>query len=194
MKLNKLMILKVMFVLSISLGACQAEDKTPQIEVKLSQMKSISELAVLDVYYHNVAKYKEEDASGFWFWKKDKNIWVEYSGIVKIGIDASKLQLEVKDNVVTISLPQAEILSTVVDEESLTKDSFIIDSDSAKITAADVTKAVGDAQDKMRKVAESDSLLIDNANQRVKKLLSDYVANIGALTQVEYEIVWNEVD
>jgi len=40
-------------------------------------MKTIANLAVMDVYYHNVAKFKEEDVKGVLLWKKDKHFWVE---------------------------------------------------------------------------------------------------------------------
>jgi hypothetical protein len=193
MKMKKILISFVTLIIVLTLSSCQTVEE-PTIELKVTQMKSISELAVLDVYYHNVAKYIEEDASGFWFWKKDKNIWVEYSGIVKIGIDASLLELSVEGDTVTITLPDAQILDTKVDEDSLTADSFIIAVDSAKVTAADVTKAIGDAQAKMRGVAEQNTTLIDNANQRVKKLLSDYVDNIGQITGIDYKIVWQEIE
>ena len=46
---------------SCSIGRKNPDDMKPQI----SQMKSICELAEMDCYYHNVAKYEEEDASGF---------------------------------------------------------------------------------------------------------------------------------
>ena len=45
------------------------------VEPKASQMKSICELATMECYYHNVAKYKEENAEGVLWWKKDKVFW-----------------------------------------------------------------------------------------------------------------------
>lgn len=35
-----------------------------EVVPQVSQMKSICELATIDRYYHNVAKYSEDDATG----------------------------------------------------------------------------------------------------------------------------------
>ena len=43
-------------------AACAKQSKS--IEPKAAQMRSICELATMECYYHNVAKYKEENASG----------------------------------------------------------------------------------------------------------------------------------
>lgn len=101
-----------------------------------SQMKSICELATMDCYYHNVAKYNEEDASGIWLWKKDRKFWIEYAGVVTVGIDASLVNMEVKDDTITITLPPAKILGCKVDESTLTEDSFYCGYDSAKVEAS----------------------------------------------------------
>lgn len=65
--------------------------KTPDMEPEVSRMKAICELAVMDCYYHNVAKFKEEDAEGFLFWQKDKQFWIEYSGVVTLGWTCPRL-------------------------------------------------------------------------------------------------------
>lgn len=65
----------------------------------MTEMRAICELSTMDCYYHNVAKYFEKDAQrGFWgIGKKDKHFWVEYSGVVRMGIDASLVNIEVED-------------------------------------------------------------------------------------------------
>ena len=57
----------------------------------------------MQCYYHNVAKYKEENASGFWLWAKDKHFWIEYSGVVTLGIDTSQVYMEIDGDTVTIT-------------------------------------------------------------------------------------------
>ena len=110
-------------VLSLTLASCgMGTSKVPNMEPEVSQMKAICELAVMDCYYHNVAKFKEEDAEGFLFWQKDKQFWIEYSGVVTLGVDVSQVTMEVEDTQVTITLPAAKVLSCKVDSSSLTKD------------------------------------------------------------------------
>lgn len=115
------------------------------MEPKISQMKAICELAVMECYYHNVSKFKEEDAEGILWWKKDKHFWIEYSGIIKLGIDISMVNIEITDTQITIIFPEAKVLECKVDSASLTKESFIVDKNLAKIDAADKVKSFTEA-------------------------------------------------
>jgi len=150
-------------------------------------------LATMECYYHNVAKYSEEDAAGILFWKKDKHFWIEYSGVVKIGIDVSLVTVEVDEDSVTISIPDAKVLGEKVDEASLTKDSYIVDGKSADIDAEDQTKAFGFAQENMVKAASGDRALLASAQQRAQILLEEYVTNIGNAAGKEYSIEWKYI-
>lgn len=153
-------------------------------------MRAIAELAVMECYYNNVAKYKKEDVSGFLFWKKDKHFWIEYNGVVNLGIDASRLKLEVEDTVVIIYLPDAKVLSYKVDQNSLTEDAFIVEDGSAKVTAQDEKTAFAEAQKNMLDTAIQDTSLINSARDRVKMLLEGYVMNLGKHLNIEYKIEW----
>ena len=191
MKIKRLNLIIFTVVVIAFLTSCQTSEESVQVaNPEISQMKSISELAVMECYYHNVAKYKEEDAQGILLWKKDKHFWIEYSGIVKIGIDSSKLKIEVIENSVTISLPEAKVLDKKVDNLSLTKDSFIVDEDSADISGEDEIKAFSEAQDKMVEAASNDKVLLASAQLRVQKLLEKYINNIGDELGVVYSIDW----
>ena len=45
-------------------------------------------MVTLETYYHNVAEVEKEAGSGITHWfEKDRKLWIEYTGIVKIGID-----------------------------------------------------------------------------------------------------------
>ena len=172
--------------------ACGKEDAP--IQPQETQVRAICELATLECYYHNVAKYKEEDAEGFWLWKKDKHFWMEYSGIVKLGIEAALVTIEVKDDVVSITIPPAKVMKCTVDEESLDASSIIVANKSADVKAEDLTEAFADAQAKMELTAMNDTVLLAQAQQRAQKLLEDYVSNIGKVTDTQYTIQWIYVD
>lgn len=178
-------------MLILSCTACQKKEQLPKVEPQISQMRSICELAVMECYYHNVAKYQEEDAAGFLLWKKDKHFWIEYSGVVELGIDASRLSMEVSGDEVTITIPAAKVLSCTVDSTSLTADSFIVDKRSANIDAEDEQAAFAEAQHNMEMSAASNRVLLGNAQQRVQVLLQSYVENIGQAIGKEYTIRWN---
>lgn len=189
-KIVSIVLAAVMCMTCISCG--QKEQKTVE-EPKVSQVKAICELAVMDCYYHNVAKYFEEDASGIWLWKKDKKFWIEYSGVVRIGIDASQVQMEVKDKQVEITMPKARVMNCTVDAATLNTDSFIVASDSAKVEAEDQTKAFEEAQKNMEMEAAGDAALLANAQQRAQNLLEEYVKNVGSVTGTEYTITWKYI-
>ena len=163
-------------------------------------MRAICELAVMNCYYHNVAKFHQEDATnGFLgIGKKDKEFWIEYDGTVTIGIDASLVTVEVNDTQVTVTLPEAKVLGCktnigMIDgEESNVR--YIKAKNSANITDDDEKSALSDAKAKMIASASADRALLSNAQQQAKTLLSQYITNLGSAFGKQYTIKWVYVD
>lgn len=193
--MKKLMCILISAVLTLSLAACSDTEPAPvDMEPKTSQMKAICELAVMDCYYHNVAKYELKDAEGFLWWTKDKNFWIEYSGVVTLGVDVSRVTVEVDGTKVTISIPAAEVLRYTVDSNSLTEDSYIVAKDSAAIEAEDEIAAFSVAQADLEATASQDTALLASAQQQAQQLLEDYITNIGKATGKSYSIEWIYLD
>ena len=183
--MKKIVGLMLSLALAFLCTSCSApdEEKPLNMEPQATQMKAICELAVMDCYYHNVAKFTEEDAQGILLWKKDKRFWIEYSGVVKLGIDVSLVNVEIKDTQVTITLPEAKVLGCKVDSTSLTEDSFIVDQNSGDIGAADEVKAFKAAQSKLEEMAASDKALLASAQQRAQDLLTGYMPTSEPLSE-----------
>lgn len=178
-------------LLTVCCSACGTQPQpAPQMEPQTTQMQAICELATMDCYYHNVAKYYEEDAENFLWMSRDKKFWIEYSGVVRLGVDVSQVSFSIEGTDVTITMPSAEVQSTRVDSSSLNEDSFIVDKDSADVTAADQTAAFAQAQEQLEADARNDTALLAEATQRAKSLLTDYINNIGDEMGVEYTIHW----
>lgn len=194
--MKKVIILFLTVCMLVMAAGCEKQppEEPVNIEPKLSQMKYICELSVMDCYYHNVAKYQEEDAAGMLWWTKDKKFWIEYSGVVRLGINASLVNMEVNGTQVTITIPKAKVLGCKVDSASLTKDSYIVDKDSADISAEDEIAAFNDAQNQLEENASNNQTLLAEAQQRAKSLLEDYVTNIGTVMGREYTIQWVYLD
>ena len=195
--MKRIIAILLMIASLLALCACGAASVPPATEEpQITQMRTICELATMDCYYHNVAKYYEKDADkGFLgLGKKDKKFWVEYSGEVTIGLDATLVALQVSGDQVTITIPPAKVLGAKVYSDSLTTDSYIIDKDSADITAEDQTRVFENAQADMLAQASNDHLLLFNAQQRAQMLLEDYVTNIGNAIGVTYQINWIYLD
>lgn len=182
-------------LLACSVTSCgKQEQPSVVVEPQLSQMKAICELGVMECYYHNVAKFYDEDASGILWWQKDKHFWIEYSGVVKVGVDVSRVSMDVDGDVITITLPPAKILNCTVDEASLNPDSYIVDKNSASITGADEVQALAEAQRQLQEAAAGDRVILSEAQDRVRQLLSDYVDNVVNRANQQYTIRWIYLD
>lgn len=174
------------------LSACGAPKEEVPLTPEVSQMKAICELSVMDCYYHNVAKFYDEDAEKFLFWTKDKEFWIEYSGIVRLGVDVDQVAVEVNGNTVAVTLPQAKVLGCKVDPDSLSKDSYIVADGSAKVTADDQTQAFAVAQEDMEDSAAGDTVLLSMARDRARQLLEEYIRNLSDVTGYSYTIEWKD--
>lgn len=194
--MKKIISLFLAILLMIMLVACnESRPNATMMEPQIVQMRSICELATMKCYYHNVAKFFQDGGEGWMgIEKKDKHFWIEYAGVVTVGIDASLVSMNIQDNLVLITMPPATVQNAEVDKESLNKSSYIVDKESAKIEAADETAAVDQAQVKMKTSASEDTALLENAQQRAKSLLEDYVTNVGKAVGVDYQIAWIYVD
>ena len=119
MKNTKFTCVILITLLSINcLFGCGSQKQKPDF----SSIKSVCELSTLKCYYHNVATY-EKNAHGLLkvFGSGYKKIWIEYSGIVNLGIDINKVDISEPDtnNVITIKIPDAEVQSTSLDKSTL---------------------------------------------------------------------------
>lgn len=106
----------------VVLTGCSAhQNKEPDF----SNVKEVAELSSLECYYHNVVRY-HKDAEGLLSWTTigEKNMWFEYDGIVRMGINIDKVTISKPDanNVVTITIPEVEVLGHPdVDTDSMTE-------------------------------------------------------------------------
>lgn len=196
MKLKR-MIIGILFYIGIfNLSACAvALQETPQ-EADFSGIQTVCELATLKCYYHNVAK-SETEASGIFgfFGVGYKKIWTEYSGVVELGIDVSKVSIENPDaqGVVRVYIPNAEILNIDLDESSmsepLTDTGFM-----TTITKEEETQALAVAQDNMKETVREDTALLIQAKERAKNVIEGYIKNVGEQISKEYTVEWIEVE
>lgn len=152
------------------------------------QVKTICQLAVLECEYHNLAKFEQKDASKFLWMTKDKRFWVEYSATAVLGINADQVSMELQGDVVSITLPRAQVLDCKVNGDSLSKDSYIVDKDSAPVTAEDEVYAFQEAQDGLQKTVEADNNMMNLAQTRVEELLKNYVNSLAKATGTEYRV------
>ena len=157
-------------------------------------MKAICQLAVLECDYHNLAKFEQKDASKFLWMTKDKRFWVEYSATTVLGIDVNQVSMKLQDDVVNITLPKAQVLDCKVNGDSLSKDSYIVDKDSAPVTAQDEVAAFQEAQDGLQKTVEADNNMMNLAQERAEELLRNYVNSLAKATGTEYQVEFHYIE
>ena len=192
MKNTKFICVILITLLSINcLFGCGSQKQKPDF----SSIKSVCELSTLKCYYHNVATY-EKNAHGLLkvFGSGYKKIWIEYSGIVNLGIDINKVDISEPDtnNVITIKIPDSEVQSTSLDKSTLSEpltDKGVF----TKITTEEKTEALSSAQQNMKETAQKDTSLLAQAKEHAKLILQGYINNLGEEFNEEYTIKWVDV-
>lgn len=182
-------------LLLFALAGCGAPESEETVKKDVGpnrkQMQNICELATLECYYHNTAKLNKENK--ILWWDTNTELWVEYSGIVRVGVEISDFDMKVEGSLVTITMPKARILSCEVDENSLKPDSYLVSKQglgAKDITADDQTEAFKAAQENMQQAAEADTTLLLQGQQRAQELLEKYVKNVGEAIGETYQVEW----
>lgn len=105
--------------------------------------------------------------------------------------------MELSGKHVTISIPKAELLYCKVDSTSLDENAYIVDKDSATITAEDSKAILTQAQQDLQAEATDYKPLLTLAQQQAQQLMEDYVKNIVSATgsdAEQYTIEWVYLD
>lgn len=171
-----------------------------------SSVSSICELATLKSYYHNVALYDKEQSNGekilntLFFWPFDKftkigqkQYWMEYSGIIEMGVDAGQLQINEPDQngTVKVYMPDAKVLSVSADEESFSKP-ITEKGLFTKLSSKEKSQAYSAAQSKMKQEADADKNLLSMAKENAKLLIEKYIIETGEQIGNKYSVKWIE--
>lgn len=177
----------------LCLTGCGKETQTADF----SGVTSVCELATLKCYYHNVAKAETEASGIFAKWLKTgyKKIWTEYSGIIEYGIDISQITVSEpdKNGVVTVTMPDAQVLNVDVDEDSLgtplTDTGFL-----TSVTTEEKTTTLAGAQEAMEQQAKENTEMLSQAKARAKTLIEEYIKNVGESIGEEYTVEWKDAE
>ena len=177
----------------LCLTGCGKETQTADF----SGVTSVCELATLKCYYHNVAKAETEASGIFAKWLKTgyKKIWTEYSGIIEYGIDISQVTVSEpdKNGVVTVTMPDAQVLNVDVDEDSLgtplTDTGFL-----TSVTTEENTTTLAGAQEAMEQQAKENTEMLSQAKARAKTLIEEYIKNVGESIGEEYTVEWEDAE
>lgn len=186
--MQKIKYVFICLLLAICVIGCESAKKVDE-QPQISRIRVICDLATLETYYHNVAKLTKPAG----LFQKERVLWIEYTGVAKIGIDMSLVDMKIEGNRVIVTMPPAKLLSATVSE--IDKESFYYSEDNKfffknEITAEDETSAVEEAQKNMRSEVENNNQLLANAQERAKDLIEKYIKELGNLSGIDYKIEW----
>lgn len=189
-------LLSLFIVIAMLTGCGKGADiQKPEEE----QIRAICELSTFECRYNNIAKVEKKKGEGLsHLFEKDRKYWIEYEGYVKLGIDMSKVSMQIETTEVTITIPETEIQEIGIVKGSYTEDSIIASEDGIinknRITAEEQTQAIEDAQKKMEETMLANSSMMNKAQDRAKALIESYIENLGKITDVTYTVEWKKYE
>lgn len=165
-----------------------------EVSVDLSEtrIQRICELATLECFYHNVSLWsKPSNFIGF----GGKRLWIEYDGVVRVGVEANQIKVSEPDNdgIITVFIPEAVILDKDLDEESM----YEIDSESPlwgfiplyeAVNTEERKAALDDAQENMVASASQNGMILEEAKGRAKKIIEKNIIALREASGKKYKI------
>ncbi len=139
-----------------------------------NRIDSVKKLITTEYHYTNMGSM--ENQNEFYGWKipfTRKSFILSYDGVIYAGLDIDNADIRVEGNVIRIDLPEAEILSHEIKEESIT----IFDEETSvfnPIEIADYTSFSADQKKAMEDKAIAGGLLDkaeDNAKEAIEEVL-----------------------
>lgn len=160
-------------------------------QVSESNIQRICELATLECYYHNVSDWQQPGYGLFGY--GEKKIWIEYDGLVRVGINAGKIKISDpdKDDVITVTIPSAAILDKDLDESSIKEivsDRTVLVFFTDQVNTEDRRKALAAAQDDMEETASKNEMILGEARERAKKIIERNILAVGEAGGKHYTV------
>ena len=161
-------------------------------QISESSIQRICELATLDCFYHNVSQWSKP---GNFIGYGGKKLWIEYDGIVRVGVKADQIKISEPDSngVVTVRMPEAVILDKDLDEESM----YEIDSSLpmwsfiplySDVNTEERKIALAEAQEDMVASASQNGMVLDEAQARAKKIIEKNIIAMGEASGKRYKV------
>ena len=192
----KKIIICILLVYSILfLSGCEKNNNILTSE-NIKKLELTGNLVTYQAYYHNVIEYDKPAGNGVThLLEKERKLFIEYTGTVKIGINLSKVKIEMNGNNITVFIPKAQ----VIDEPNVAKDDFSADNfieskdswiNSNPITVDDSIYAFNNAQKEMKEVAMNDDELLSRAQKRAKMLIEEKIIQLNSINKNNINISW----
>ena len=193
MKKYFICVLLVMIILLIS--GCE-NNKNELTTENIKKLELTGNLVTYQAYYHNVIEYDKPVGAGIThLLEKERKLFAEYTGTIKLGINLSKVKIEMKKNSINVFIPKAKIIGEPnVNKDDFDANNFIESKDSwinsNPITADDSASAFDKAQKEMKEIAMNDEELLSQTQQRAKILIEEKIIQLSGLNRKDLNIMW----
>lgn len=147
------------------------QNESKVISDTIARLKeNVQELSTIKYYYTDVGSFENYNR----VWNVTipltyKRFIVSYDGVITVGIKLKKMSVEVKDKVIEVHLPKAELLSHELDENSMR----FFDQQSAlfnPMKLTDFTEFVVVKKEETLKKIVTDELLVEAREEAIKVL------------------------
>ena len=188
------MVIVIIVLCGLMIGAGYLAGKSSSNErqelsavVVQSQITEIAELATATYSYTELGQY--ESSKEFYGTKvpfTTNKFILTYDGVIKAGVDVGKAQIEEKDGTITVRLPQAQVISHEIDENSVK----VFDEKTSifnQFTVEDYTAFYADQKKYVEEKAISKGLLTEARSQAVKAVTAALEPLVGEDGQLVVE-------
>lgn len=158
------------------------------LDIVNSDIKKIGELATVEYLFTDSAKFSDSKQIKEWnIPLTEKSFILKWNGVIKAGVNIENIDVKVKkdDGVIVISMPDAEILSYSVDNDSVEvldqKDNIF-----NKITIDDKVEFDASAEKEMKERAVENGLL-EKAQKNAEELIENLLMTNSAICN-DYEV------
>ena len=174
-------LIKILSIITfVILVSCQ---KNVNIEsaFDVNSLKALSDLAVLECKFNNVAKINQPKGIGIiHFGETDRKIFMEYEGQVRIGVDIGEVIEKYDQNSRTITIPKAKIISVSDNSYSyknyISKDGFI---NKNVVNDDEFKKAITESKLKMQSIVRDNNLLMKRAQVLAESQIRHFISTFG---------------
>ena len=190
----KKIIIALLLVVAFCLTGCSS-GSIDDLNTNMKKMELTGNLITYKAYYHTVIEYEKEKGSGIThLFEKDRKMFIEYTATIKLGIDMSKVKVDVKENEINVFIPKATIIGEANVDRNNFKEENIIESKEGlnknKITLEDSNAVFEAAQKSIKSKASKDKELLSLAQKRAKVILEENIRSLSELEYNQYTINW----
>lgn len=184
-------IILAIFLIIFSMGASWGKGRGTKLtnDNIATQLASISEISRTNYHYTNIAKFDDVDDFYGFDASNYSSLTISYDGVITAYIDPEKIQVEVKGNSVTVTLPEATVLSNEITENSVA----VYNSNSGSFENISLTDFAGfetSQQPAAQTKATTNGLLFD-ASDRAKAAIKPLIESLAGARKDKYTITIN---